>query len=116
MSHASIALRPTAPAQFGKVLEYGMWSVVGLHALLVLAIRPHPIETSRLCTAAVAFLAGATFMYRAQKLEARERPTWRWASASLFLWALAHTVETVVGHSAAASNQEIGRASCRERV
>src|ERR1035441_6437426 len=107
MSHASIALRPTAPAQFGKVLEYGMWSVVGLHALLVLAIRPHPIETSRLCTAAAAFLAGATFMYRAQKLEARERPTWRWAIASLFLWALAHTVETVVGHSAAASNQAV---------
>jgi diguanylate cyclase (GGDEF)-like protein len=95
------------PAQFGKVLEYGLWSVLILHALLVVAIRPHPVEVSRMCTAAIAGLAGVCTLWRAQKLEPRERPTWRWVSAGLFLWAIAHLVETIVGHSMAASNQAV---------
>lgn len=104
MSHASIALRPAVPTQFGKVLDYAIWFVVGLHVVTVLAVRPHPVEASRVCTAVVAILSGLCMVWRAEHLAARERPTWRWASAGLILWAIAHLAETGLGHSSAASN------------
>ena len=58
-------------------------------------------------TAAIPILAAICCLWRAQRVAHRERPIWRWASGGLFLWGLAHAVETVVGHSAAASNLSV---------
>jgi diguanylate cyclase (GGDEF)-like protein len=84
-----------------------MWVVVGLHAIALLVIRPNPVALSRSLTAAIPILAGAACLWRARRLPARERPLWIWSGAGLFLWALAHIVETLLGHSAAATNLSI---------
>jgi diguanylate cyclase (GGDEF)-like protein len=84
-----------------------MWSVLGLHAVVLLAVHPAPIAASRFLTATVPILAGICCLWRAQRIAFRERPTWRWASGGLMLWGLAHAVETVIGHSAAASNLSV---------
>jgi diguanylate cyclase (GGDEF)-like protein len=100
----SIDLRLTQRAQFAKVLTYGMVSVVVLHAALLAVVRVHPIAPSRICTAAVAVLAGLCAVWRAQGLPQRERYPWRWASTGVMLWALAHLVETFISQSVSASN------------
>src|SRR5579862_4029355 len=107
MSNPAIAAGVTERTQFNKFLGYGMLVVLGLHAIALLAIRPHPVVLSRFLTAAIPLMAGAACLWRAKHLPARERPVWLWSSAGLFLWALAHVVETLYGHSAAASNLSI---------
>src|SRR5260370_3790203 len=103
MSNAAIAVPSRARTQLEKLLAYGMATVVCLHAILLLALRPSPVAPSRFLTAAVPILAGATCIWRARRLPSRERPVWLWASAGMLLWAIAHIVETVVSHSTAAS-------------
>ena len=89
--------------QFARFVTYGMIALVGLHTL-VLVVPSHSVGVSRGLTAAVAFLAGLCAFWRARWLATRERAAWRWAGAGMVLWGLAHTIETVVGHSSAASN------------
>jgi diguanylate cyclase (GGDEF)-like protein len=104
MVEAPFAVRPFKRVQFGRILAYGLWLTLALHAIVVLALRANPVAASRYCTAAVPLLAGVCCLWRAVRLPVRERPMWRWASAGLLLWGLAHTVETVLGNSMAASN------------
>src|SRR5260370_38867566 len=103
MSNAAIAVPSRARTQLEKLLAYGMATVVCLHAILLLALRPSPVAPSRFLTAAVPILAGATCIWRARRLPSRERPVWLWASAGMLLWAIAPIVETVVSHSTAPS-------------
>lgn len=107
MSDAVLAVRATGRLQIGKLLAHGMWVVVGLHAIVLVAIHPSPVALSRFLTAAVPILAGVGGIHRASRLPARERPVWLWASAGMLLWAAAHIVETVIGHSIAASTLTI---------
>jgi diguanylate cyclase (GGDEF)-like protein len=107
MSNPALAVHATGRLQIGKLLVYGMWAVIGLHAIVLVAIHPSPIALSRFLTAAVPILAGLACIHRVRGLPARERPVWLWASAGMLLWAGAHIVETVIGHSAAASTLTI---------
>jgi diguanylate cyclase (GGDEF)-like protein len=84
-----------------------MCAVVCVHAIAVVVIRPNPVALSRFLTAAIPVLAGTACLWRAKRLPARERPIWLWFTAGLFLWALAHVVETLFGHSPAASNLSV---------
>src|SRR5579862_1561853 len=104
MSNTAIAIRAIGRTSFAKVLWAAMWTVVCAHALVLLVVHPGPVGLSRWLTAAMPILAGVACVWRARQLLARERPVWLWTSAGLFLWGLAHVVETVVGHSAAASS------------
>jgi diguanylate cyclase (GGDEF)-like protein len=87
-----------------KVLGFLLWAMVGIHAVLVVVLRPQPIAASRYCTAAVAVLAALCALWRAQQVRPRERFTWHWAAAGILLWAAAHTVETILGPPLSASN------------
>ncbi len=107
MSNAALAVRATGRLQTGKLLAYGMWVVLGLHAVVLVAVHPGPVALSRYLTAAVPILAGLACVHRARRLPARERPVWLWASAGMLLWAVAHIVETVIGHPTAASSLTI---------
>jgi diguanylate cyclase (GGDEF)-like protein len=107
MSNAALAVGATGRLQTGKLLTYGMWVVVGLHAIVLIAVHPGPVALSRFLTAAVPILAGLACIHRARRLPARERPVWLWACAGMLLWALAHIVETVIGHPTAASSLTI---------
>ena len=104
MNERVIAVTPSDRDRFAGILTYAMWSVVGAHALLLLAVHPSPIAASRFLTAAIPILAGAACIWRARRLPPHERPIWLWCSAGLLLWAIAHIVETVFGHSSAASS------------
>ena len=103
MSGASIAVRATGRITFATRLSTAIWAVVCLHLLVLLIMWPAPVALSRCLTAAVPLLAGIACIWRARQLPARERPTWLWSSAGMFLWALAHAIEIIVGHSNAAS-------------
>jgi diguanylate cyclase (GGDEF)-like protein len=107
MSNAALAVGATGRLNTGKLLAYGMWVVLGLHAIVLVAIHPGPVAVSRFLTAAVPILAGLAGIHRASRLPARERPVWLWASAGMLLWAAAHIVETVIGGSTAASSLTI---------
>jgi hypothetical protein len=76
MTDAVIAVTSSDRDRFAGILTYAMWSVVGAHALLLLAVRPSPIGVSRFLTAAIPILAGAACIWRARRLPARERPIW----------------------------------------
>jgi diguanylate cyclase (GGDEF)-like protein len=104
MSNAEVAVNATRRTQFKSLLAHGMWIVVGLHAIALLVIRPVPVALSRFLTAAVPIMAGTACLWRAKRLPTGERPIWLWSSAGLFLWALAHIVETLLAPSSAASN------------
>ncbi len=107
MSDAALAVRAKGRLQTGKLLTYGMWVVIGLHAIVLVSIHPGPVALSRFLTAAVPILAALAGVHRARRLPARERPVWLWASAGMLLWAVAHIVETVIGQSTAASSLTI---------
>lgn len=81
-----------------------MWAVLALHAVLLFALRTDGVSASRLCTAAIPALAALCSLWRAQQLPLRERISWRWLGAALFLWAAGQTVETLLPGSSAASN------------
>ncbi len=103
MSDTAIAFRRTARTQFTKIVGYGLWTVVCVHALVLLVGGANTIAASRCLTAAVPILASAASIWRARHLPRGERPVWLWSSAGLLLWAAAHIYETVFGHSTAAS-------------
>jgi diguanylate cyclase (GGDEF)-like protein len=107
MSNAALAVRATGRLQIGKLLAYGMWVVLALHAVVLVAVHPRAVALSRSLTAAVPILAGLACIHRARRLPARERPVWLWACGGMLLWAVAHIVETVIGHSTAASSLTI---------
>ena len=107
MSKTAIAVSATGRVPFSKLLTYAMCAVVCVHAIAVVVIRPNPVALSRFLTAAIPVLAGTACLWRAKRLPARERPIWLWFTAGLFLWALAHVVETLFGHSPAASNLSV---------
>lgn len=107
MSDTAIAVSARERTQIAKLLSYAMWSVVCLHAFILIAIRPAPIDVSRLLTAAVPTLATLACIWRAVHLPARERAVWLWSSAGLILWAFAHIFETVYGNPTAASSLTI---------
>jgi diguanylate cyclase (GGDEF)-like protein len=107
MSNAALAVGATGRLQTSKLLVYGMWVVLGLHAIVLVATHPAPVEVSRFLTAAVPILAALAAIHRTSRLPARERPVWLWASAGMLLWAAAHIVETVIGSSTAASSLTI---------
>jgi diguanylate cyclase (GGDEF)-like protein len=107
MSNAALAVGATGRLQTGKMLGYGMWVVLCLHAIVLIAIHPGPVALSRFLTAAVPILAALAAIHRAARLPARERPVWLWAGAGMLLWAAAHIVETIIGGSTAASSLTI---------
>ena len=103
MSDTAIAVSPTDRTPFTRLVGVGLWSVLCLHALLLIVIRPAPVAASRFLTAAIPVLAAVACIARAIQLPARERPIWLWSSAGMFLWAFAHTFETLIGNPASAS-------------
>lgn len=106
MSEATIVMSTLRRTPLQKLVGYGLWSVLCLHAL-VLAAYPRPVSVSRYLTAVIPVLGGIACVWRAWRLPTRERPVWVWSGASLFLWALAHVIETVFGGSGAASSLTI---------
>lgn len=100
---AEVSTATQAPLSLKKILSYGIWGIAGVHLLLLLTLR-QPVASSRLLTAAMAMLATACAYWRALQIPRRERSTLRWAGAGMFLWGLAHLVETVLGPTMAASN------------
>src|SRR5205814_2973022 len=107
MSDTAIAVHATPRTQFAKIVDYAMWTIVCVHALALVVGGPNPIATSRYLTAAIPILAAIACIWRARLLPTRERPVWLWSSAGLLLWATAHIIETVFGHSTAASSLTI---------
>lgn len=107
MSNAAIAVGMSRRPQFNKLMAHGMWIVVGLHAIVLVAIHPGPVALSRSLTAAIPIMAATACLWRAKRLPRQERPVWLWSGVGLFLWALAHIVETFFGHPAAASNLSV---------
>jgi diguanylate cyclase (GGDEF)-like protein len=89
-----------------RLLAYGFCAVLFLHVVLLLAVRD-AVAPSRLCIAAIPFLAALSFLWRAQRLPARERLPWRWLSISLMMWTAGQVVETLLSHSSAASNLQV---------
>ena len=110
MSGTSIVARVPGRTTFAQRLSLALWAVVCVHLLVLLVMRPAPVALSRCLTAAVPFLAGIACVRRALRLAARERPLWLWSSAGLFLWALAHVFEILVGHPSAASSLTVDAA------
>jgi diguanylate cyclase (GGDEF)-like protein len=80
-----------------------MVAVFAMHLVVIVAAGQHGIAASRLCTAALVAVAGLCAFRRAWLLPWPERPTWLWGGSGILLWAVAHAVETFVGHSAAGS-------------
>jgi diguanylate cyclase (GGDEF)-like protein len=74
-----------------------------LHTIELLVFGGHWIEASRGLTAAMAAAAALSIFVRSGFAAWSERTTWVWAGAGMLLWAVAHAVETVIGHSGAAS-------------
>ena len=109
MTDATVRLHPQVGLSFRKALAFALWAVLGLHAVLLVVLRAHPVTASRLCTAGVAALATLCALWRARQLAPRERATWLWAATGIFLWALAHAVETFIGASSSASNLGVDR-------
>jgi diguanylate cyclase (GGDEF)-like protein len=92
------------PFSLKKTLAGALWGVVGIHLALLIAIHNQPVAASRTLTASIAILATACIYWRALAVPSRERSTLRWAGAGMFLWGIAHLVETLLGPTAAASN------------
>ena len=81
MSDTAIAVSASDRTPFAKLVGYALWAVVCLHAVVLLAMRPSPIATSRCLTAAIPVLAGIACIWRARRIPVRERPVWLWSSA-----------------------------------
>src|SRR5215469_9552983 len=110
MSDTAIAVRAIGRTSSAKLLSAAMWTVVCLHALVLLSVHPRPVALSRCLTAAVPILAAFACLWRARRLVARERSVWVWTSVGLFLWALGLIVETMIGRSSAASSLTVDAA------
>jgi len=107
MADTAIGIRPTIRTSVRTGLTFALWSVPAVHALLILALGARSAQASRLATATVPILGGLCFLWRAQRLAARERLAWSWLSLTLFLWAGGQIVETFIGQSTAASNLSV---------
>jgi diguanylate cyclase (GGDEF)-like protein len=107
MSDTAVAVNASIRPWFARFLVAAMWGVVCVHAVVLLSVRPAPIALSRFLTAAVPILAGVGCIWRTRRLLRRQRPLWLWTSAGLLLWAAAHIVETIIGHSTAASGLSV---------
>ena len=46
MSNAALAVRATGRLQIGKLLAYGMWVVLALHAVVLVAVHPRAVALS----------------------------------------------------------------------
>ena len=103
MRDQAMAVSASGPRQFAKIAGFGLWAIVGVHALVLIAARPAPVAASRFLTAAIPILSALACIWRALRLPARERPVWLWSATAMLLWAGAHVVETVIGHPTAAS-------------
>lgn len=95
--------RPFDRGYAGRVLGWGMVGVFAVHLVVILAAGQHGITASRLCTAALVGVAALCAFRRAWMLPWPHRPTWLWGGCGVLLWAVAHAVESFVGHSAAGS-------------
>jgi diguanylate cyclase (GGDEF)-like protein len=91
-------------ASVRSLLTSAIWAVIAIHAGLILVLGHHSVAASRYSTAAIPVLAAFCLLWRAQRLPARERLSWRWLSLALLLWATGQVVETLIGQSTAASN------------
>jgi len=107
MAETTLGLRPVVRISTRKTLACALWGVVAIHAILILALGDRSIQASRLATAAIPVLAAFCFLWRAERVSARERISWRWLSLGLLLWAGGQVVETFIGQSNAASNLSV---------
>jgi diguanylate cyclase (GGDEF)-like protein len=107
MADTAIEIRPMVETSNRRLLNAAIWVVLALHAVLILALGSHTIAASRLCTAAMPVLAVFCFLWRAGRLPARERLSWRWLSLTLLLWASGQVVEMLIGQSTSASNLSV---------
>ncbi len=80
-----------------------MGIVFSLHVIELLVFGQHWIAASRTLTAAMAATAAVSIFVRARFAAWSERTTWLWGGTGMLLWAVAHAVETAIGHSASAS-------------
>jgi diguanylate cyclase (GGDEF)-like protein len=103
MAQSEQSFRPLDRARLGRTLAWTMGVLFALHAVELLVFGHHRADLSRGLTAAVAGAAALSVFVRARFVAWSERTTWIWAGIGVLLWALAHAVETVIGHSGAAS-------------
>ncbi len=87
----------------GKALGWTMGILLILHVFELLLFGHRQVELSRALTAALAGVAALSVFVRSRFVAWSERTTWLWAGVSMLLWAVAHAVETAIGHSGAAS-------------
>jgi diguanylate cyclase (GGDEF)-like protein len=107
MADTAIEIRPMVQTSNRRLVNASIWVILALHAVLILVLGSHSIAASRLCTAAMPVLAAFCFEWRARRLPARERLSWRWLSLTLLLWASAQVVEMLIGQSTSASNLSV---------
>jgi diguanylate cyclase (GGDEF)-like protein len=103
MTDTTLSLSAVAGPSVRKMLAYALWTILGLHTVLLLVVQPDRIAASRICTAAAALLAVLCAVWRTSQLPARARPIWLWSAGGFLLWATAHLVETFLGGSAASN-------------
>lgn len=104
IAEAPIAKQPQARVPLRGLLAAAMAFVFALHVALLVVLQPHAIAASRDATVALVFLAVTCVWLRGQKVQAPERAMLRWLGAGMFLWGLAHLVETIIGPPTAASS------------
>src|SRR5579863_486906 len=78
--------------------------VLVVHFLLLVVLHAHVIAASRYATVALGLVAVACVWLRSERVAGRERTMLRWLGAGMFLWIVAHCVETVLGPPLAASS------------
>jgi diguanylate cyclase (GGDEF)-like protein len=104
MTEAAVATRPARRTSIRTALLYALFSLLAVHAVVLLPFWHSTIAISRILTAAAPLLAALCIAWRAQHLEPRERSAWRWLVAALLFWSAGQVVETWLGQSNAASN------------
>jgi diguanylate cyclase (GGDEF)-like protein len=104
MNQAAVLSRPLARLELRRVLLWAFCAIVAAQFLLLILLREHSDAISRYCTGAIAVLGAGCILVRVGSLPGRERPTWLWAAAAMFLWAAAHVTEIFVGQSGGASS------------
>lgn len=110
MIQSSVPSRSLDRLELRKLLPWVIGGIFVLQFLLLLVLREHAAVVSRWMTTAIAALAMVSILDRVRRVGGRDRPTWLWVALSMFLWALAHGVETAIGQSNGAADLSVDAA------
>jgi diguanylate cyclase (GGDEF)-like protein len=104
MSQPAIAVRPSVRTSIRSLLTIALYSILAIHAVLLLPWWHPGIGVSRFLTAAAPAMAALCVAWRAQEVTPRERAAWRWLGLAMLFWSAGQVVEAFIGQSNAASN------------